>query len=249
MKRIITILIPLFFLVVCVPIILADEDALSIIRKMEEMNKTGSSKTEISMIIYPDVYNKDDYRLSKVLSYSRSDEDSYMIFLTPKTIKGLSILSKGGEQWVFFPSTGRVRKIAGKSKKKSVQGVGGDFTYEDLGGGNFEEKYSFTLLESPKDSWVIQGDPKEKDSSYLKIILYVNKEEYLMEKVEYYTEEEGHYKDLIMKEFKMIGGRLMPSKIIMANLYKESMTVIITHAAEYDIEIDEKYFDPARFYK
>lgn len=226
-----------------------EEDALSIIKKMEEMNQTDSSKTELSMIIYPDVYNKDDYRQMKVLSYGRGDEDSYMVFLSPKTIKGLSILSKGGEQWVYFPSTGRVRKIAGKSKKKSVQGVGGDFSYEDLGGGDFREQYSLKIAESTKEKWVIEGIPKDEDSSYTKILVHVKKGDYLMDKVEYFTEEEGHYKDLIMKEYKKIGGRLMPSKMIMANLYKESMTVIITHAAEYDIEIDEKYFNPTRFYK
>ncbi|MBN2443925.1 MAG: outer membrane lipoprotein-sorting protein [Spirochaetales bacterium] len=251
MKYIVKILITVALLVIfTMPLLFSEEeDALSIIRKMEEMNQTKSSKTEISMLIYPDVYNKDDYRQLKVLSYSKGDEDSCMVFLSPKTIKGLSILSKGGEQWVFFPSTGRVRKIAGQSKNKSVQGVGGDFTYEDLGGGNLHEKYTFTITESTKDNWVIQGNPKDKDSSYTKIIVIVNKENYLMEKVEYYTEEDGHSKDLIMKEYKMIGGRLMPSKMIMANLSKESMTVIITHAAEYDIEIDEKYFNPTRFYK
>lgn len=242
--------IAVILLVVSASILTAEtEDALTIIRKMEEMHNIGSSKTELTMIVYPDVYNKDDNRQFKVLSYSKGEEDSYMVFLSPKTIKGLCILSKGGDQWVFFPSTGRVRKIAGKSKKKSVQGVGGDFTYEDLGGGNFEEKYSFTMLESPKDKWVIQGDPKEEDSSYTKIILYVDKKTHLMDKVEYYTGDEGHYKDLIMKEVKKIGGRLMPTRIIMANLSKESMTVIITHKAEYDVDIKDKYFDPARFYK
>jgi hypothetical protein len=228
---------------------MADEDALSIIRKMEEKNHTDSSRTELSMIIYPDVYDKDDYRRMKVLSYSQGEENSYMIFLSPKTIKGLSILSKGGEQWVYFPSTGRVRKIAGKSKKKSVRGVGGDFTYEDLGGGNLEEEYTLTLTKTTGKQWIIQGIPKDDESSYTKIIVFVNKDGYLMDKVEYYTEEEGHYKDLIMKEYKEMNGKLMPSKMIMANLYKESMTVIITHAAEYDVEIDDKYFNPTRFYK
>ncbi|MBN2536346.1 MAG: outer membrane lipoprotein-sorting protein [Spirochaetales bacterium] len=250
MKYMVKMIIITILVVICVSFLGAEtEDALSIIRKMEEMHSTDSSKAELTMIVYPDVYNKDDNRQFKVLSYGKGEEDSYMVFLSPKTIKGLCILSRGDDQWVFFPSTGRVRKIAGQSRKKSVQGVGGDFTYEDLGSGKYEEKYTFTMLESSKDQWVIQGNPKAADSSYTKIIIYVNKETYLTDKIEYYTEEEGHYKDLIMKEVKKIGGRLMPSRIIMANLYKESMTVILTLNAEYDIEIDDKYFDPARFYK
>ena len=249
MKKYLNLMLIIFILVTHASILMAEETALSIIKKMEEMNQTDSSKTEMSMLIYPDVYDKDDYRLMKVLSYSRGEDNSYMVFLSPKTIKGLSILSKGGEQWVYFPSTGRVRKIAGQSKKKSVKGVGGDFTYEDMGGGSFEEDYTFTLNKTGDTQWVIEGLPKDEDSSYTKIIVYVNKKDYLMDKVEYYTEDEGHYKDLIMKDYKKMNGKLMPSKIIMANLSKESMTVIITHTAEYDVDIDDKYFNPTRFYK
>jgi hypothetical protein len=243
------IIISLIILVSAPFLFYGEENALDIIRKMEEMHNAETSKAELTMLIYPDVYDKDEYRTMKVLSYSKGDEDSYMVFLSPKTIKGLSILSKEGDQWVYFPSTGRVRKIAAKAKGESVRGVGGDFSYEDLGGGKFEEKYTFTITESDKEKWVIEGLPKKKDYVYSKVIIFVGKEDYLIRKVEYYTKEDGHYKDLIMKEVKKIGGRIMPTQMIMANLKKESMTVIITNAAEYDIPIDDKYFNPTRFYK
>jgi len=249
MRHIIKVIVPILIFMVSITPLFAEEDALTIIRKMEEMQNTDTSKAEMTMIIYPDVYDKDDYRVMKVLSYSKGTEDSYMVFLEPRTIKGLSILSKGDDQWVYFPSTGRVRKIAAKSKKESVRGVGGDFSYEDMGGGSFEEKYTFSILESDNEKWVIRWLPKKANSVYEQIIVYVDKDNYLIQKVEYYTEEEGHYKDLIMKEVKRIGGRLMPTKMIMANLYKESMTVILTNSAEYDISIDDKYFNPTRFYK
>jgi hypothetical protein len=35
----------------------------------------------------------------------------------------------------------------------------------------------------------------------------------------------------------------------MINHEKQSKTLIIVHAAEFDVPIDEKYFNPARFYK
>lgn len=226
-----------------------EEDAIAIIRKMEEANTTETSKTELTMLIYNDVYNKEEYRVLKVLSYSQGENNSYMVFLSPKTIKGLSILSKGGDQWIYFPSTGRVRKIAAKSKKKSVQGVGGDFSYEDLGGGNFEEKYTFKILESDSKVWLIEGLPKQEDSVYSRLIITVDKSNYISKHIQYFTLEDGHYKDLIMKEVEEVNGRLMPTKMIMANHQKKSMTVIITNNAEYDIPIDNKYFNPNRFYK
>lgn len=226
----------------------AEEDALSIIRKVDEIGKTTTSVAKMSMLTFPYSEDNSNYRDMKVLAYGQGEDDSYMEFISPKSIKGLRILSREGDQWVYFPSTGRVRKIASKSKDKSVQGVGGDFSYEDLGGGSMEEKYTFKILSSDKDSWTLEGIPIE-ESAYSKILITINKDNYLTLKVEFYTEKDGHKKDLISEEFKTISGRLMPTRMIMTNLIKKSKTVVIIHEAEYDVPIDDKYFNPMRFYK
>jgi hypothetical protein len=227
----------------------AEEDALQIIRTVEEKQRTETSKAELSMLVYPDARDESNVREFKVLSYSRGEEDTYMQFIEPRSIKGLSILSKGDDQWVYFSSTGRVRKIAGKSKKQSVRGVGGDFSYEDLSAGNWEEKYDFRVLESDSRQWLLEGTAKKRDSVYSRILVAVDKERYLSTKIEYYTEDEGHYKDLEMSEIKQMGGRDVPTRMVMKNYDKDSMTVIITHAMQHDVPIDGKYFNPTRFYK
>jgi outer membrane lipoprotein-sorting protein len=226
----------------------AEEDALAIIRKVDEMGKTSSSVAKMSMLTYPYSEDNANYREMQVLAYGKGEDNSYMEFISPKSIQGLRILSLQGDQWVYFPSTGRVRKIAAKSKNQSVQGVGGDFTYEDLGGGDMEENYTFKILSSDKDKWILEGIPK-KESSYSKVIITVLKENYQTPKIEFYTAEDGHKKDMVMEEFKTISGRLMPTRMTMLNLIKQSKTVVIMHEAEYDIPIDDKYFNPMRFYK
>jgi len=227
----------------------ADEDALEIIRQVERRQRTETSKAELSMLVYPDAGDTGNVREFKVISYGRGEEDSYMQFIEPRSIKGLSILSREGDQWVYFSSTGRVRKIAGKSKKQSVRGVGGDFSYEDLSAGNWEEKYDFRISSSDSKQWVLEGTPIEKDPTYSRILISIDKEHYQVTKIEYYTEEEGHYKDLEMSEFKEMGGREVPTRMVMKNYDKNSMTMIITHAMQHDVPIDDKYFNPARFYK
>ena len=248
MKRISTLLIIMAVLVQLALPLHAEEDALSIIRKVDEMGKTTTSVVKMSMLTFPYSEDNSNYRDMKVLAYGKGDDDSYMEFISPKSIKGLLILSREGDQWIYFPSTGRVRKIASKSKDKSVQGVGGDFSYEDLGGGSMEEKYTFKILNSDKDNWTLEGIPI-KESAYSKILVVINKDNYLTPKVEFYTEKDGHKKDLISEKFKTISGRLMPTRMTMTNLIKQSKTVVIIHEAEYDIPIDDKYFNPMRFYK
>ncbi|OQX95478.1 hypothetical protein B6I21_05225 [candidate division KSB1 bacterium 4572_119] len=248
MKHLIQILVILLVLVQLSVFLHAEEDVLSIIRKVDEIGKTTTSVAKMSMLTFPYSEDNSNYRDMKVLAYGKGEDDSYMEFISPKSIKGLRILSREGDQWVYFPSTGRVRKIASKSKDKSVQGVGGDFSYEDLGGGSMEEKYTFKILSSDEDSWTLEGIPI-KESTYSKILVTINRDNYLTPKVEFYTEKDGHKKDLISEEFKIISGRLMPTRMIMINLIKQSKTVVIIHEAEYDIPIDDKYFNPMRFYK
>lgn len=226
----------------------AQENALDIIRKVDEMAKTKTSIAKMSMLTYPYAEDNANYREMKVLAYGKGDDNSYMEFIMPKSIQGLRILSLEGDQWVYFPSTGRVRKIAAKSKDQTVQGVGGDFTYEDLGGGSMEENYTFKILKSDDKSWTLEGIPT-KESSYSKVIVMVLKENYQTPKIEFYSTEDGHKKDLIVEEYKTISGRLMPTRMTMLNLIKQSKTVVIMHEAQYDIPIDDKYFNPMRFYK
>ena len=246
-KRSIPAAITLLFVVVLPAF--ADEEALEIIREVERRQSAETSKAELSMLVYPDAGDTGNVREFKVISYGRGDEDSYMQFIEPRSIKGLSILSRGGDQWVYFSSTGRVRKIAGKSKKQSVRGVGGDFSYEDLSAGNWEEKYEFRVLSQDSGQWVLEGTPKQADSVYSRILIAIDKDAYRTTRVEYYTEEEGHYKDLEMSEFRKMGGRDVPTRMVMSNYDKNSMTVIITHAMQHDVPIDDKYFNPTRFYK
>jgi outer membrane lipoprotein-sorting protein len=226
-----------------------DEDPYAIIDMVEERQNADTGKSEISMLVYPDINDKGNHRDMRLLSYSRGQDESYMEFITPKSIQGLRILSVDGNQWVYFPSTGRVRKIASKSKDESVSGVGGDFSYEDLGGGNLKEKYNLSLKESTRENWVIEGLAKADDSVYSRIVMTIDKGTMMMMKAEYHSATKGHYKDLLIQKTGILGGREIPVQMVMVNREKNSMTVIVTHSAEFDIPVDDRYFDATRFHR
>ncbi len=228
---------------------LTAQDALTIIRKVDAKQHSDTARQEMTMTVYPDMNDANNKREFTVAGCSRGDDDEFMEFVAPKTIKGLRILGKGDDNWVYFPSTGRTRKIAGKSKKDTVQGVGGDFSYEDMGGGTLEKKYTFTLTAEDAKTWVLEGIAKKSDSVYSKAVITVDKGNYLPKKIEYYTEEDGHYKNLELADVKLMGGRETNTRMTMTNLKKESKTVVVIRAAEYDVPVDDKYFNPSRFNK
>ena len=76
---------------------------------------------------------------------------SLIRFTQPADIKGTGFLvweqpDADDERFLYLPSLGRVRRIAGSEAQESF--VGSDFTYEDIGGREFEN-YSYRLIETP----------------------------------------------------------------------------------------------------
>jgi outer membrane lipoprotein-sorting protein len=225
------------------------EDALAIVRAVDAKMHSDTARQEMTMTTYPDARDDKNKREFTIKSYSKGDDDSYMEFLEPRSIRGLRILGKGDDNWVFFPSTGRTRKIAGKSKKDSVQGVGGDFSYEDIGGGTYESKYSFRLTGSDEKTWTLEGAPKKADAVYSKVVLVVDKATSLPARAEFSSKEDGHYKDLVFSDVKVLGGRETSTRMTMTNLKKGSKTAVLIRAADFDVSVDERYFNPSRFDK
>jgi len=142
------------------PAAFAENNAATILRLVEEKNATTTSVSRTGMFVYPDA-GANEYRSYEMIGYSQGDDDSYMSFVAPRSIRGMSILSKGDDLWIFFPSTGRVRKIAGRAKDQSIQGVGGDFSYEDMSAGKLSERYDFTITDDSDEYWLLEGNAEE----------------------------------------------------------------------------------------
>jgi hypothetical protein len=196
-----------------------------------------------------DRLGSDESRDMYIESYGRGEDESYMEFVSPRSIKGLRVQDLDGEVRVFFPSTGRVRRIASGQKSGSVGGVGGDFSYEDMGGGSLLEDYEFTMRREERDAYVIRGVPTNPESSYEHLVYYVEKERNVVTRVEYYTPEDGHEKTMTADSFERIEGRLVATQITMENHRKHRKTVLRIHDARFDVALDDRYFNPNRFYR
>ena len=129
----------------------ADERGQAIVKRIDELEAVSTSRMRFEMSVYQ--ADGGERRVFVIESSERGNGDSLVNFAEPKTIRGLRILSSGSDSWVFFPSTGRVRKIAGSSRSGSVQGVGGDFSYEDLGAGSWASDYDFDLANETDETW------------------------------------------------------------------------------------------------
>ena len=227
----------------------SQETAKSIIEKADAVRTTSSEIMTMDMDVYDRMGSSTPDSSVVLESTENSDGDSIIVFTYPRSITGLTILSKDEGQWVYFPSTGRVRKISGAAKSGSVQGVGGDFSYEDLGTGDWGEDYDFTLQKTMEDGWVLDGTPKKDDISYTKVTIMIAKKDYLPRWIEYYRNTAEPVKKLIIHETKVWDGVAMPSLMEMQNLEKQSSTVLKISDAKINVPVDNGKFIPSRFYR
>ena len=215
-----------------------------ILDKVEENEEPQSSRTEMTQIIHP---NKGEKRKSKLISFSIDKGDKgFVEYLSPKSVKGMKMLTlnDGDDIWVYFPRTNRKRKIAGSSRKGSMNGS--DFSYEDLSQSDKREDYKFRLLGEEKKEghlcYKIEATAKSDDETYKRLLQWVDKERFLALFVEFYDEDNELWKELTLKNLKRLGKYWVADEVIMTNVQKGSKTVILTDKQEFDIEIPKSKF-------
>ena len=162
--------------------------------------------------------------IMKVLEVKDDGNKSLMEFENPADVKGTVVLTfthrtKDNDQWLYLPALGRVKRISASSKSGSF--LGSEFAFEDLASPEIE-KYTFKFLNETtwktNNVYVVERIPNDKNSGYSKQLVYYNKENYRVEKIEYFDRKSTHVKTLEFigyKEFE--NGIAKPSTLSMKN--------------------------------
>lgn len=238
---------------IVLPIGVSAESAEKIIEQVDRRQKSDSEISELAMTVIDDISDLNNKKVFSLESFSRNgDADgelSVFFFREPRRLAGMAILTRGDGQWVYFPSTGRVRLLSGAAKGGSINGVGGDFSYEDLGSGDWGEKYDFTLISSEETLWKLEGEPVSADVNYSRIIMDINKDDYIPRRIEFYKDKRDPEKIMTVKEVRSFSGRMNPAIIEMDNPSKNSRTLIEIYRMEYDRPLNDNLFHPRQFYR
>jgi hypothetical protein len=134
-----------------------------------------------------------------------------------------------------MPATKKMQRIAQGSKKSYFMGT--DFTYEDMTPEDIENfKYKVLRMEEvdhvkpPKKCYVIESIPANKkqkrSSGYTKRLLWIDSENFLTLKVEFYGRRDKLIKTQKSYEVQHIEGTIFrPKKTIMDNHKKKHKTL------------------------
>jgi hypothetical protein len=186
------------------------------------------------------------------------DGDRRLIrFNYPNDIRGTSFLvwehpSAEDERFLFLPSLGRVRRIAGSETQDSF--VGSDFTYEDIGGRELDEyTYGFSGADGENASWSEPGGParpawrlesKRKDASaqFPRVVSLVLKDSFVVVQAEVFNRRDERQKVYTVRKLDRIEGIWTVMDSEMANASEKTRTGLVVARADYNVGLKEADF-------
>ncbi len=192
-------------------------------------------------------------RVAFEINESGFGDKSLVIFDSPKDIKGTALLShtkilKPDDQWLYLPALKRVKRIS--SSNKSGPFVGSEFAYEDLLSQEVD-KYSYKFLGVEKCSnlecYMVERIPLYENSGYTKQIIWWDKEEYRIQKIEFYDRKNSLLKTLIYSDYKQYLNKYWRADLLrMQNHQTGKSTDFIFERWDFNQGQSENTFTPTR---
>ena len=213
-----------------------------------------SSKSIMEMVLIDQAKNK-----SKRVMHSISLEDkkndgingdkSLMEFKTPLDVKGTKFLThekieKNNNQWLYLPALKRIKRITSKNKSGSF--MGSEFSYEDISSREPSKyTYSTQLLEEKInniDVYKYERYPKDKNSGYSKQVVYVDKNRFVVLKIEFFDKKKELLKTATYSGYKKIKNTYRVTKMLMTNHQNYKATTLEYIKDNIHLNLDEKLF-------
>ena len=186
---------------------------------------------------------------SKLLEIEGDGDKSLFVFEIPRVIRGTALLSfahkiETDDQWLYMPRSKRVKRII--SKNKSGPFLGSEFSMEDL---SFQEieKFSYKFLREEEfnnyNCFLIERIPLDPYSGYTKQLVWIDKENYLIQKIELFDRKSYHLKSQFFKGYKKYLNKFWrPNEIEMINHQNGKSTILFFEQLRFQTGLTEEDF-------
>lgn len=175
-------------------------------------------------------------------------------FTYPDDIKGTSFLvwehpEGEDERFLYLPSLGRVRRIAGGEAQESF--VGTDFSYEDIGGREFDD-YTYTLLDE-NASWQSPGGKaypayrlesrrKDTNAKYPRVVSLITRDSFVVVGADIFNRRNEREKTYTVKRLDRVQNIWTSLQSEMSNLVDHTRTTLAITKIEYNVGLKDPDF-------
>jgi outer membrane lipoprotein-sorting protein len=218
-------------------------DATEVIRKAEEHLRGETSRAQMKMTIERPEWS----RTIEMKTWSKGNDYSMVLITAPARDEGTAYLMRDDEVWNWLPQVEKVVKIPPSMMSQSW--MGSDFSNDDLVKEfSILEDYTHTILGDSTiqgyDTWKVELMPKEEAAVvWGKVLLWVSKEDHMQMRAVYFNEQGQVQNIMKMRNVETMGGRKIPSKMIMEPADEEGKRTILEYRSlEFNVPIRDSFF-------
>lgn len=218
-----------------------------------KVRDTGWGDTEAVMtMVLRDARGRESRREMRTLTLEvlEDGDKALTIFDEPRDVRGSAFLThthtmQPDDQWLFLPAVNRVRRIV--SRNKSGPFMGSEYAYEDLS--SFElEKFSFTYLHDDEVNgelcYVVEQIPQDEFSGYSRMVVWIDKSHYRVQKIDYYDRRDSLLKTLSLHDYEQYKDKFWRShRMEMVNAQNQKSTTLLLTDIQFDRGFTDADFD------
>jgi outer membrane lipoprotein-sorting protein len=233
-----------FLLMLIFPTVFAfGQDALTVIKKADEKAKGKSSQATMAIQIVRPSWTRE----MSLKTWTKGNDLALILVTAPVKDKGIVYLKRQKEVWNWIPAIERNIKLPPSMMSQSWMGT--DFTNDDLvKEASIVEDYVHTFLPNAvidgRDCYQVQMTPKpEAAVVWGKVLLWVDKKEFIILHGEYYDESGKLINTMHASDIRELGGRMLPARLEMVPLDKKgNKTILIYREMTFDKPIADDLF-------
>ena len=148
------------------------------------------------------------------------------------------------DQWLYLPALKRVKRISSSNRSGSF--MGSEFAYEDLTA-EAVEKFTYRYLRDEAcgelTCTVSERVPVDKKSGYSRQVVWRDKDELRVWKVEYYDRKDAHLKTLTLGNYQQYLERYWRAgEMAMENHLTGKSTVLTWTDFQFQTDLDDRDF-------
>ena len=248
--------------------------AADVARRVQDRDTGRDSRSSMRMKLY-DRHNRVRERALTMISLrgrgnpgagpAAPDGDRLLIrFTYPNDIRGTGFLvwehpNSDDERFLYLPSLARVRRIAGTETQESF--VGTDFTYEDIGGREFDE-YAYAMLDEnaswmppggrgrvgpsavsdSRPAWKLESRRKDAAAQFPRVVSLVLKDSFVVVQADIYNRRNEKQKLYTVRRLEQIEGIWTAMDAEMSNALDKTRTELTIEKIDYNAGLKESDF-------
>lgn len=228
-----------------------------IARNVQDRDTGRDSRAELRMKLF-DRRGRVRDRALTLLTLRRPEGDRSLIrFTYPNDIRGTGFLvwahpAGDDERFLYLPSLGRVRRIAGSEAQESF--VGSDFSYEDIGGREFDD-YTYALVgDNPENaSWTgpdgaarpaYRLESRRKDTSveFPRVVSLVLKDSFVVAQADIYNRRGEKQKAYTVRRLERVQQIWTVLESVMTDDLDRTRTELLVGKVTYNTGLTEAAF-------